>query len=157
MCATYRVSSDGLCYIGLQVTCGVAATVLDDVLRRIKRSTARKDVKARFIVSGEGDWRFLDIVSLGSGKHQVGSWRCVTVLVLMLSLIVHIAANTVCWADQLLPRDTGARVREKADENGSLLNTGLRGQWQRYRHVGGREPRCSGWQRSGRLTEVADP
>ena len=55
----------------MQVTCGVAKPVLDEVLGAIKRSLKAGGVKVRLITSGTGDWRFLDIVSVRAGKLEV--------------------------------------------------------------------------------------
>ena len=51
-----------------QVTCGVHATVVDSVVDDISAAIDRAGVRARLILSGKGDWRFLDIVPANAGK-----------------------------------------------------------------------------------------
>lgn len=46
-----------------QVTCGVAVKVVNKVLDSIRRACKRGGVRARLITSGDGEWRYLDIVS----------------------------------------------------------------------------------------------
>jgi hydroxymethylpyrimidine pyrophosphatase-like HAD family hydrolase len=53
-----------------KVTCGVHASVVDQVQDRIRDSLKREGAQAKFILSGKGDWRFLDIVSTNAGKLQ---------------------------------------------------------------------------------------
>ncbi len=45
------------------MTCGVAVKVVDKVLDSIRRACKRGGVRARLITSGDGEWRYLDIVS----------------------------------------------------------------------------------------------
>lgn len=49
----------------------MAVAVLDDTLARIQESLQASGVQARLAVSGFGDWRFLDIVSIRAGKLEV--------------------------------------------------------------------------------------
>ncbi|KAL4859929.1 Fumarylacetoacetase [Chlorella vulgaris] len=53
-----------------KVTCGVRLDVLDGVLAGIKRELADGGVRHRIVVSGSGDWRFLDLVPVEAGKLQ---------------------------------------------------------------------------------------
>lgn len=53
-----------------KVTCGVRLDVLDSVLAGIKRELADGGVRHRIVVSGSGDWRFLDLVPVEAGKLQ---------------------------------------------------------------------------------------
>mmetsp|Transcript_13029 Transcript_13029/g.39460 ORF Transcript_13029/g.39460 Transcript_13029/m.39460 type:complete len:458 (-) Transcript_13029:370-1743(-) len=52
-----------------KVTCGVAVDAVAEVLDHIETSLEVGGVKAKTIISGTGDWRFLDIVSAQAGKH----------------------------------------------------------------------------------------
>ena len=56
----------GFCHV--QVTCGVHCSVRDEVEAQITRALHPQQVAAQLIWSGEGDWRFLDIVSKNAGK-----------------------------------------------------------------------------------------
>ena len=56
----------GICCV--QVTCGVHCSVRDEVEAQITRALHPQQVAAQLIWSGEGDWRFLDIVSKNAGK-----------------------------------------------------------------------------------------
>ena len=49
----------------------MAVEVLPDTLARIRASLRLSGVQARLMVSGSGDWRFLDIVSIRAGKLEV--------------------------------------------------------------------------------------
>ncbi|KAL3162887.1 hypothetical protein ABBQ32_009336 [Trebouxia sp. C0010 RCD-2024] len=53
-----------------KVTCGVHIDVVEQVQQQISNSLGADGVKARLILSGTGDWRFLDIVSINAGKLQ---------------------------------------------------------------------------------------
>ncbi len=53
-----------------KVTCGVHMDVMDQVQQQISDSLAAEGVEARLILSGKGDWRYLDIVSINAGKLQ---------------------------------------------------------------------------------------
>lgn len=53
-----------------KVTCGVHVDVIDQVQQQISESLEADGVEARLILSGKGDWRFLDIVSINAGKLQ---------------------------------------------------------------------------------------
>lgn len=53
-----------------KVTCGVHVDVMDQVQQQISEKLAEDGVEARLILSGKGDWRFLDIVSINAGKLQ---------------------------------------------------------------------------------------
>lgn len=53
-----------------KVTCGVHVDVIDQVQQQISESLDADGVEARLILSGKGDWRFLDIVSVNAGKLQ---------------------------------------------------------------------------------------
>ena len=52
----------------MQVTCGVHAESVGSVTEGIRDALDAAGVQARLILSGQGDWRFLDIVSAGAGK-----------------------------------------------------------------------------------------
>lgn len=56
-----------------KVTCGVRLDVLDRVLASIKADLAAGGVRYRLVVSGSGDWRFVDLVPAEAGKLQVGA------------------------------------------------------------------------------------
>lgn len=45
--------------------------MLDETLARIQKLLSKGGVQARLTVSGFGDWRFLDIVSIRAGKLEV--------------------------------------------------------------------------------------
>lgn len=53
-----------------KVTCGVHMDVMDQVQQQISDSLQEEGVEARLILSGKGDWRYLDIVSINAGKLQ---------------------------------------------------------------------------------------
>lgn len=53
-----------------KVTCGVHMDVMDQVQLQISESLQEEGVEARLILSGKGDWRYLDIVSINAGKLQ---------------------------------------------------------------------------------------
>ena len=53
-----------------KVTCGVHVDAVEDVQRQITQSLEAEGVQARLILSGKGDWRYLDIVSINAGKLQ---------------------------------------------------------------------------------------
>ena len=53
---------------GEQVTCGVHTEAVDRVMRSIQAATEDAGVQAKLILSGKGDWRFLDIVAAQAGK-----------------------------------------------------------------------------------------
>lgn len=53
-----------------KVTCGVHVDVMDQVQQQIADSLEADGVEARLILSGKGDWRYLDIVSINAGKLQ---------------------------------------------------------------------------------------
>ena len=53
-----------------KVTCGVRCDVLDAVLQGVAADLAAAGVKHRMVVSGSGDWRFLDLVPAQAGKLQ---------------------------------------------------------------------------------------
>ena len=52
----------------VQVTCGVQAESVASVTESIQAALEEAGVHAQLILSGKGDWRFLDIVSTGAGK-----------------------------------------------------------------------------------------
>ena len=52
----------------MQVTCGVHAEAVDRVVQSIQQAADAAGVQAKLILSGKGDWRFLDIVAAGAGK-----------------------------------------------------------------------------------------
>ena len=54
-----------------KVTCGVRLDVLDGVVAGIEADLAGEGVLHRLVVSGSGDWRFLDLVPREAGKLQV--------------------------------------------------------------------------------------
>lgn len=56
-----------------KVTCGVRLDVLDTVLSSIKADLA--DARYRLVVSGSGDWRFVDLVPAEAGKLQASCPR----------------------------------------------------------------------------------
>lgn len=51
-----------------QVTCGVHHTVVNCVSEEISKAVERTNVRARLILSGKGDWKYLDIVAHKAGK-----------------------------------------------------------------------------------------
>ena len=51
-----------------KVTCGVACHALDTVVKRIKGALEAENVAHKIIVSGSGDWRFVDLVPAAAGK-----------------------------------------------------------------------------------------
>ena len=51
-----------------QITCGVHVDVLDEVQHGFRKAFEDERLRARIMVSGRGDWRFVDIVSHGAGK-----------------------------------------------------------------------------------------
>jgi len=51
-----------------KVTCGVRVDVIEKIKEIIARTLEKEKVSAQLIVSGRGDWRFLDIVSKRAGK-----------------------------------------------------------------------------------------
>jgi len=53
-----------------KITCGVAASVEDEVIRHINGHLFDGAVRANVIISGVGDWRFLDVVPIGAGKLE---------------------------------------------------------------------------------------
>ena len=53
-----------------QVTCGVAAAVLDVVTASIKEALDASGVAYKLVVSGKGDWRYMDLVPPQAGKLQ---------------------------------------------------------------------------------------
>ncbi|KAF6259195.1 sucrose-6F-phosphate phosphohydrolase-domain-containing protein [Scenedesmus sp. NREL 46B-D3] len=53
-----------------KVTCGVNVCVLQRVLDQIHGALDKARVQANIIVSGTGDWRFLDLVPVRAGKLQ---------------------------------------------------------------------------------------
>ncbi|KAL0041523.1 hypothetical protein WJX79_006124 [Trebouxia sp. C0005] len=53
-----------------KVTCGVHMDVMDQVQQQISETLQKEGVEARLILSGKGDWRYLDIVSINAGKLQ---------------------------------------------------------------------------------------
>ena len=53
-----------------KVTCGVHADVMDQVQKQIRKQLTEEGVEAHLILSGKGDWRYLDIVSINAGKLQ---------------------------------------------------------------------------------------
>ncbi|WIA20655.1 hypothetical protein OEZ85_005031 [Tetradesmus obliquus] len=53
-----------------KVTCGVNVGVLQKVLDQLQSSLDAARVQANIIVSGTGDWRFLDLVPIRAGKLQ---------------------------------------------------------------------------------------
>ena len=55
-----------------KVTCGVALGVVDQVTEGIAEFLGAQGVGHRLVVSGSGDWRYLDLVPLQAGKLQVG-------------------------------------------------------------------------------------
>lgn len=50
------------------MTCGVHASIVDKVVQDISVAVERAGVRAQFILSGKGEWRFLDIVAQRAGK-----------------------------------------------------------------------------------------
>uniref|UniRef100_A0A7S0QZA9 Sucrose phosphatase-like domain-containing protein n=1 Tax=Chlamydomonas leiostraca TaxID=1034604 RepID=A0A7S0QZA9_9CHLO len=53
-----------------KVTCGVRADVMGPVQAVVEANLASAGVKANVIVSGHGDWRYMDIVPLRAGKLE---------------------------------------------------------------------------------------
>ena len=53
-----------------KVTCGVHVDVMEQVQQQISGQLAHQGVQARLILSGKGDWRYLDIVAINAGKLQ---------------------------------------------------------------------------------------
>lgn len=53
-----------------KITCGVRADVLGSVLERIATALEADKVEHRLIVSGSGEWRYLDLVPAAAGKLQ---------------------------------------------------------------------------------------
>jgi sucrose-6F-phosphate phosphohydrolase len=51
-----------------KITCGVAKFALDDVLALIKAQLDAEKVLYKAVVSGKGDWRFVDLVPIAAGK-----------------------------------------------------------------------------------------
>lgn len=51
-----------------KVTCGVRADIVERIQEVISRTLKNDKVSAKLIVSGRGQWRFLDIVSKRAGK-----------------------------------------------------------------------------------------
>ena len=51
-----------------QVTCGVHTEAVSRVVDSIQEAADAAGVQAKLILSGKGDWRFLDIVAAGAGK-----------------------------------------------------------------------------------------
>ena len=56
-----------------KVTCGVRLDVLEGVVAGIQADLQAEGVRHRLVVSGSGDWRFLDLVPREAGKLQVRS------------------------------------------------------------------------------------
>ena len=54
-----------------KVTCGVRLDVLEGVVAGIEADLKAEGVHHRLVVSGSGDWRFLDLVPREAGKLQV--------------------------------------------------------------------------------------
>ena len=54
-----------------KVTCGVRLDVLEGVVAGIQADLQAGGVRHRLVVSGSGDWRFLDLVPREAGKMQV--------------------------------------------------------------------------------------
>ena len=55
-----------------KVTCGVRVDVLEGVVAAIAADLSAAGVAHRLVVSGSGDWRFVDLVPSEAGKLQVG-------------------------------------------------------------------------------------
>jgi hydroxymethylpyrimidine pyrophosphatase-like HAD family hydrolase len=53
-----------------KVTCGVRLNVLDKVLATIRSDLQQAGIRHRLVVSGSGDWRFMDLVPAEAGKLQ---------------------------------------------------------------------------------------
>lgn len=53
-----------------KITCGVNVTALDTAMQTIQESLKGKLVFVNLIYSGNGDWRYLDIVPIRAGKLQ---------------------------------------------------------------------------------------
>ena len=51
-----------------KVTCGLHKDVMDQVQQQIRERLQEDGVEAHLILSGKGDWRFLDIVAINAGK-----------------------------------------------------------------------------------------
>jgi hydroxymethylpyrimidine pyrophosphatase-like HAD family hydrolase len=59
-----------------KVTCGVRLNVLDKVLATIRSDLQQAGIRHRLVVSGSGDWRFMDLVPAEAGKLQVPALSC---------------------------------------------------------------------------------
>lgn len=55
-----------------KVTCGVRLDVLEGVVAEVKADLGEAGVRHRLVVSGSGEWRFVDLVPAEAGKLQVG-------------------------------------------------------------------------------------
>lgn len=53
-----------------KITCGVAVSALDEALTCISAKLEDQGVQYKAIVSGKGDWRFLDLVPVAAGKAE---------------------------------------------------------------------------------------
>lgn len=51
-----------------KITCGVAKSALDTVLEQIQAQLDAEKVLYKAIVSGKGEWRFVDLVPAAAGK-----------------------------------------------------------------------------------------
>lgn len=54
-----------------KVTCGVRLDVLEGVVAEVRTDLGEAGVRHRLVVSGSGDWRFVDLVPAEAGKLQV--------------------------------------------------------------------------------------
>jgi len=52
-----------------KITCGVSKSALNTVLDQIQDQLDSKNLLFKAIVSGNGDWRFVDLVPAAAGKH----------------------------------------------------------------------------------------
>jgi len=53
-----------------KVTCGVRTDVLQDVISAIDAKISSQKVNVNIISSGQGDWRYLDLVAMKAGKRE---------------------------------------------------------------------------------------
>jgi hydroxymethylpyrimidine pyrophosphatase-like HAD family hydrolase len=51
-----------------KLTCGVRADTVDDAVARVTRMLTKEGVAHKAIISGKGDWRYVDVVPIKAGK-----------------------------------------------------------------------------------------